>query len=94
MVHNWQLLDVVLVGLCMVVCGGMEQCCRTVSLGMEQCCRTVSLGMEQCCRENSLGTQHSRTHSEAQGLVQKHAHSLLLVWQWYLLHGMQLPHCT
>ena len=28
--------------------------------------------MEQCCREDSLGTQHSRTHSEAQGLVQQH----------------------
>ena len=29
-------------------------------------------GMEQCCREDSLGTQYSRTHSEAQGLVQQH----------------------
>ena len=28
--------------------------------------------MEQCCREDSLGTQHSRTHSEIQGLVQQH----------------------
>ena len=27
--------------------------------------------MEQCCREDSLGTQYSRTHSEAQGLVQQ-----------------------
>ena len=27
--------------------------------------------MEQYCREDSLGTQHSRTHSEAQGLVQQ-----------------------
>ena len=27
--------------------------------------------MEQCCREDSLGTQHSRTHSEAQGMVQQ-----------------------
>ena len=35
-------------------------------------CGGLSLGKEQCCREDSLVTQHSRTHSEAQGLVQQH----------------------
>ena len=69
-VHGWQLLDVVLAGLCMVVCPrGWSSVVRRTVWGHSTAEHTV---------------KHKGWYSNT--------HNLLLVWQWCLLHGMQLPH--